>query len=112
MPDDETVEKKVSAAGIAAVVGALAAGGGGVGLLAGGAETTRDLAALQDENKEIRKLMAEEEARMVALATKTDADAAARSRRVREGLEVLIGELEDKVHTMELQLARQGRGDP
>ena len=106
MAESDT-EKKVNAAGIAAVVAALAAGGGGVGLLTGSAELSREIEKLQSQIADIRDAQAAEELRAVAMVSDTDDGAAARTRRVRDELHAKFDELREKVQAMELELARR-----
>jgi uncharacterized protein HemX len=109
MAEEGATEKKVNAAGIAAVVAALAAGGGGVGLLSGSAELQREMEKLTQDITDIRAEASAEELRVVAMVAKADDDSAARGRRIRDEMQKLIDRLEAQVHDMQLGLAREDR---
>lgn len=91
------------------VAAALAAGGSGVGILSGAGETDREILELRTAVASIRQEQADEELRIVALIAVADKDAADRSRRVRTDLQAEVADLEAKVHSLELQMAREGR---
>ena len=88
---------------------ARAAGGSGVGILSGAGETDREILELRATVAAIKQEQADEEMRMVALIAAADKAAADRSRRVRTDLEDEVSDLELKVHSLELQMAREGR---
>ncbi|GAF91806.1 unnamed protein product, partial [marine sediment metagenome] len=103
MANGEDADRKSYASTIGGLVLALGLGGGGVGILAGSADTASDLTDIRTDIEEIRASQSDEEARIMALINAAVAESAERSRRVRDEIQSEIDAVEDKLHAMELE---------